>query len=613
MQVNIAVPCYVSAQAQFEGVDDVAVMASHILRTEAQLWLRSGASVRVSCPRAHKHDEDPLSPIVTTDPLPAHADVWILHVTPDAPLLFDPREIRHGIVIAHLHQPEALPAQLHAADLILANTLAAHRRLLAQDGTQAHWLGMPAWPPPTFDVRATQYAQIRAQHGLADDARPLALVWLSEQPSSRAAWEDLCQQVEVAKLAQVVESHHLGEFLRDLPAADMCVVAAGAGDDVAQFAALTAAAWGVPVVLLGSSEADVWLASSPSLPAAETLARWLRDPVQRSYAGRVAQAAAAAYLPVAWQARLSQLVHQAQAHVVPLPPLPAWGDSTPDRPSPLEGKYAQLNAQADVMLRGYTVVSSVPVFGRLIAWIRRNLTSHLREPYLDPMLERQVAFNRAVVRALARLEQSVQQVELAKHDPPSSSLVRQRIEQYKHLAAQLLPGSVCHVIGAGDISLLSALRAAEIQVRGCDDDTTSTAAQMQGFAIHRMPALEYLRALSAHECEGMIISAARAAASLTDLWMLVTEARRTLKTGGRLVLLEVDTLGDALHERAVELRTLLQAVGLTVVASHQPALARSVSLDDAHANLTIESRLERLERAVFDAAFSFVWVVGERR
>jgi hypothetical protein len=40
------------------------------------------------------------------------------------------------------------------------------------------------------------------------------------------------------------------------------------------------------------------------------------------------------------------------------------------------------------------------VLGPLIVWIRRNLTSHLREPYLDPTLERQVAFNQCVVHTL---------------------------------------------------------------------------------------------------------------------------------------------------------------------------------------------------------------------
>jgi hypothetical protein len=56
--------------------------------------------------------------------------------------------------------------------------------------------------------------------------------------------------------------------------------------------------------------------------------------------------------------------------------------------------------QADVMLRDYRVRSRVPIVGPFIAWTRRNLTSHLREPYLDPTLERQVALNRELVATL---------------------------------------------------------------------------------------------------------------------------------------------------------------------------------------------------------------------
>ena len=54
----------------------------------------------------------------------------------------------------------------------------------------------------------------------------------------------------------------------------------------------------------------------------------------------------------------------------------------------------------DIMMRDYEVTSKVPVIGKLIAWFRRNLTSHLREPYLDPMLERQVAFNQRILEEL---------------------------------------------------------------------------------------------------------------------------------------------------------------------------------------------------------------------
>ena len=64
---------------------------------------------------------------------------------------------------------------------------------------------------------------------------------------------------------------------------------------------------------------------------------------------------------------------------------------------------ADLEASADVMLRTYVVRSGLPFVGRLVAWIRRNLTSHLREPYLDPTLERQVGFNQHVVGQLQAL------------------------------------------------------------------------------------------------------------------------------------------------------------------------------------------------------------------
>ncbi|MBN1875289.1 MAG: glycosyltransferase family 4 protein [Anaerolineae bacterium] len=54
----------------------------------------------------------------------------------------------------------------------------------------------------------------------------------------------------------------------------------------------------------------------------------------------------------------------------------------------------------DVMLRGYAVRSGAPVVGPAIAWFRRNLTFYLRESYVDPVLERQVAFNRLALQSI---------------------------------------------------------------------------------------------------------------------------------------------------------------------------------------------------------------------
>lgn len=69
----------------------------------------------------------------------------------------------------------------------------------------------------------------------------------------------------------------------------------------------------------------------------------------------------------------------------------------------LAARLDALERQADVMHRGYEVRSRLPVVGPLVTWVRRNLTSHLREPYLDPTLERQVRLNRELVAVLRDL------------------------------------------------------------------------------------------------------------------------------------------------------------------------------------------------------------------
>ncbi len=80
-------------------------------------------------------------------------------------------------------------------------------------------------------------------------------------------------------------------------------------------------------------------------------------------------------------------------------------------PAALSADMADLLQKADVMLRGYTVRSKLPLLGPLIAWIRRNLTSHLREPYVDPTFERQVAFNQELVHSLQRLAERQEALE----------------------------------------------------------------------------------------------------------------------------------------------------------------------------------------------------------
>jgi hypothetical protein len=105
------------------------------------------------------------------------------------------------------------------------------------------------------------------------------------------------------------------------------------------------------------------------------------------------------------------LAGQAWSDTLPPAAVEKRGDllpqETPPAPLPeLEALAVRLEAlerQADVMQRDYQVRSRLPLVGPLVAWVRRNLTSHLREPYLDPTLERQVRLNRELVALLRDL------------------------------------------------------------------------------------------------------------------------------------------------------------------------------------------------------------------
>jgi hypothetical protein len=59
-----------------------------------------------------------------------------------------------------------------------------------------------------------------------------------------------------------------------------------------------------------------------------------------------------------------------------------------------------LRSAAHVAMPDYQVQSNTPLIGKLIAWLRRNLTSHLREPYLDPIIERQDQYNKLILDVL---------------------------------------------------------------------------------------------------------------------------------------------------------------------------------------------------------------------
>ncbi len=69
--------------------------------------------------------------------------------------------------------------------------------------------------------------------------------------------------------------------------------------------------------------------------------------------------------------------------------------------SSLPGPDETLLAQAALIARSdYQVQSRLPVVGGLVAWVRRQITAHLKEPYLDPVIADQQHFNQHLVSSL---------------------------------------------------------------------------------------------------------------------------------------------------------------------------------------------------------------------
>lgn len=89
----------------------------------------------------------------------------------------------------------------------------------------------------------------------------------------------------------------------------------------------------------------------------------------------------------------------------------------------------QLRTLQHVGMHGYEVRSHVPFVGRLIAWVRRHLTSHLKEPYLDPIVERQEHFNRELVQTLVpAMEQSMYEQRRLQREV---AILRERLAQHE--------------------------------------------------------------------------------------------------------------------------------------------------------------------------------------
>jgi glycosyltransferase involved in cell wall biosynthesis len=147
----------------------------------------------------------------------------------------------------------------------------------------------------------------------------------------------------------------------------------------------------------------------------------------------------------AYDAGFAEIVDEATRWVQALPPVRQRGEGAPmsaglDAPSGVRrgrmliDDLTELYAESDVMLRPYVVRSKLPVFGPLIAWVRRNLTSHLRGPYLDPMMERQVSLNRQLIDAMERTRDYVAGQNEARRQDVAQIIERQtRLEKRAEL------------------------------------------------------------------------------------------------------------------------------------------------------------------------------------
>lgn len=244
--------------------------------------------------------------------------------------------------------------------------------------------------------------------GDADGSEPYREV--SEQARRRAAELGVAKDVIFAGVVKDLDAYYR--------LADLYVTASlheGFGVPL-----IEAMASGVPVVA-SRVASHPWVAGEAGLlcepedPAdmARQVAQLLQDDQRYGELVRRGLERAGAFSMEAYDAGFGEIVDGATRWVEALPPTRRQDKVAPTdvglgAPSGVRhvpmliDDLTELYAESDVMIRPYVVRSKLPLFGPLIAWVRRNLTSHLREPYLDPMMESQVSLNRQLIDAMER-------------------------------------------------------------------------------------------------------------------------------------------------------------------------------------------------------------------
>jgi glycosyltransferase involved in cell wall biosynthesis len=245
---------------------------------------------------------------------------------------------------------------------------------------------------------------------LAGEGEDLHLLLISDTESNPAVTAKLQAQASHLGLGErITFAGDVADLNPYLHLADVLILPGQHEGDGARLLAGMAA--GLPVVASASGAAP-WLlqadsgedqaagllfASGEAGDLARQLRRILTDASLRNTLVERGRQRVQAFTPEKFAANIRQAVRDAEQLARDLPAM--------------QRQFIPLYHLADVALRDYRVRSGLPLVGRLIEWVRTHSTTHVKEAYLDRMVERQVVYNRLLADEVRRLQAEVHKLQ----------------------------------------------------------------------------------------------------------------------------------------------------------------------------------------------------------